>query len=383
MDLAPRLLIALVLFLAAAAPARADLVQLDSAHARSAFLQATDPFVPFEWWRPVVGADRAEPPGPGKQVTVVDSGVDLTHPEFAARPNTTVLNRQTTSQEDEDHGTEVSSVIAAQNNGVRDRGRLSRCRPEYLGRKPVRVSERGRRDRGDLRGGKLAARCDQSQLRRRGRRSAARRCDSVRLPLGLARRRSRGQRRARRQPAELPAFYPHVLTVGATNESDLVAGFLDPLARPSTWSRPACTSRWPSRRRQEPTGLRPCCERHELRVAARRRRRGLGLDARPDLDNTQLFELLRRSATDIGAPGFDNASGYGLLNIPKALAFKTPTRDPQEPNEKPRPRSNPTDCRRLERRRSRGPAHVAGFVGARVDRSEDPLDLYRVWSPAR
>jgi hypothetical protein len=45
-----------------------------------------------EWWIPFVGADRAEPPGPGKPVTVIDTGIDLTHVEFAGRPATTALN---------------------------------------------------------------------------------------------------------------------------------------------------------------------------------------------------------------------------------------------------------------------------------------------------
>src|SRR5205823_4390628 len=80
--------------------------------------QATDPLVPLEWWRSAVGADRVDPPGPGKPVTVVDSGIDLSHPEFANRPNTTALNPQTTEEEDEDHGTEVSSVVGAPDNGV-------------------------------------------------------------------------------------------------------------------------------------------------------------------------------------------------------------------------------------------------------------------------
>ncbi len=61
--------------------------------------QATDPLVPSEWWRAAIGADRADPPGPGKPVTVVDSGLDITHPEFAARPNTILMNRQTTTED--------------------------------------------------------------------------------------------------------------------------------------------------------------------------------------------------------------------------------------------------------------------------------------------
>ena len=94
-----------------------------------------------------------------------------------------------------------------------------------------------------------------------------------------------------------------------------------------------------------------------------------------------MFELMRRSAKDIAVPGFDNASGYGLLNIPGALNFRTPTSDPQEPNEKPHeieahglfPSATPPLTTA---------GHTAASITARVDRSEDPIDLYRVWSPA-
>jgi subtilisin family serine protease len=102
---------------------------------------------------------------------------------------------------------------------------------------------------------------------------------------------------------------------------------------------------------------------------------------RPDLDNSQLFEVMRRSATDIGTPRFDSASGYGLLNIPRALSYKTPLRDPQEPNEEPREIEakglfpNATTPLTV-------PGRTAGSIAARVDRSEDPLDLYRAWAPA-
>jgi hypothetical protein len=102
---------------------------------------------------------------------------------------------------------------------------------------------------------------------------------------------------------------------------------------------------------------------------------------RPELDNTQLFEVMRQSATDIAAPGFDNASGYGLLNIPSALNFEAPARDRQEPNEQPRqiePRGLfPEGTPPLT-----VPGRTTGSISARVDRSEDPIDLYRVWAPA-
>ena len=69
--------------------------------------QGTDPLVPDEWWRAAIGADRIDAPGPGTPVTVVDSGLDITHPEFASRPNTVLMNKQTVSDEDEDHGDRV------------------------------------------------------------------------------------------------------------------------------------------------------------------------------------------------------------------------------------------------------------------------------------
>ena len=54
---------------------------------------------------------------------------------------------------------------------------------------------------------------------------------------------------------------------------------------------------------------------------------------RPRLEKTQLFELMRRSARDIGVPGVDNDSGYGLLDIPAALTRPELPIDPQEPND--------------------------------------------------
>jgi len=54
---------------------------------------------------------------------------------------------------------------------------------------------------------------------------------------------------------------------------------------------------------------------------------------RPDLDPTQLFEVMRASAHDISISGFDPFSGFGRLDIPAALAAPAPARDPREPNE--------------------------------------------------
>src|SRR5262245_44249737 len=71
-----------------------------------------------DWWIPFIRANGATPPGPGKPLTIIDTGVDLTHEEFAGRPSTTALNPQSTSARFEEHGTAVASVAAAPVNGL-------------------------------------------------------------------------------------------------------------------------------------------------------------------------------------------------------------------------------------------------------------------------
>ena len=72
----------------------------------------------LQWWPSFVGLDRAEPPGPGKPLTIIDTGVDLTHEEFVGRPATVALNAQSTAARYEEHGTAVASTAAAPTNGV-------------------------------------------------------------------------------------------------------------------------------------------------------------------------------------------------------------------------------------------------------------------------
>ena len=70
---------------------RAGLLRLAQPERRlaPALVRAVDPLQSTEWWMANVGADSAQPPGPGVPVTVIDTGIDVTHPEFAGRPDTT------------------------------------------------------------------------------------------------------------------------------------------------------------------------------------------------------------------------------------------------------------------------------------------------------
>jgi subtilisin family serine protease len=103
--------------------------------------------------------------------------------------------------------------------------------------------------------------------------------------------------------------------------------------------------------------------------------------ARPDLDVTQIFEVMRTSARDIGAPGFDNAAGYGLVDIPSALTAPAPPKDPSEPNDDV-DEVAPGRLFQLGNPSLTNAAKQSSRIAGRLDVSEDPRDVYRIWVPA-
>jgi hypothetical protein len=103
---------------------------------------------------------------------------------------------------------------------------------------------------------------------------------------------------------------------------------------------------------------------------------------RPSLSNTQLFEVMRRSAHRPGSRGWNRDTGYGILDVNAALARKAPASDPQEPNEdvylvKPnglfRGGHAPLTTR----------AHPRRALAAHLEQGDDPEDVYRAYLPAK
>jgi hypothetical protein len=88
----------------------------------------------------------------------------------------------------------------------------------------------------------------------------------------------------------------------------------------------------------------------------------------------QLGDLLRNGARDIGARGYDERTGFGIVDIPATIAEPLPARDPQEPND---------DIRQVVAGglfRTAKPLVSTSF-NAGVDDVEDPEDVYRVGLP--
>jgi len=330
----------------------------------------------------VIGADAATPPGPGKPVTIVDSGLDITHEEFSSRPNTILLNTQTTIADEDDHGTEVASVIGAPINGLG----LVGVYPEAVLRSYDASPDGGITAAAAIRGIEVAADRGPGVINISfggyGVDPALEAAIEYAFRRGSLVVASAGNDGMDGNPLSYPASYPHVLTVGATdmagevadfssesNFVDLVApGVAIPVAEPVV---------------DEPSGY----------LVGDSAVSGTSFSApmvsaaaawvwseRPKLTNTQLFDIMRFSAHDIPPAGHDRATGWGMLSIPSALSFPAPPPDPLEPNE---------SISEIVRTGLAGgeppittPARRSTKLLARVDRYEDPDDVYRVFVPA-
>jgi subtilisin family serine protease len=339
----------------------------------------SDPLSAQQWWVSAIGANAVVPPAAGVPVTDVDTGLDFSHPEFAGRPNTVALNAQTTTgDEDEAHGTAVASVIAAPENGVGIVGVYPQAALQAFDASPD-----GLLDHGSIINGVLAA--------------AARHAGVINLSLESTSRdfifqeaiaaafgegslvvASAGNEGANGNPVMYPASYPHVLTVAATTKGDESAAFSSSsnavdLAAPGQ-EIPIAVPLW-----LNPSGYEIADGTSFAAPLVSGAAAWVWTD-RPTLDVTQLFELMRRSARDVWRPGWDKDTGFGVLDIPRALRFAAPAVDPQEPNDDVylvKPNGLFRD----------GTAFILGggqrstAFSARLDATEDPEDVYRVALP--
>jgi hypothetical protein len=356
-------------------------IGVDPRRASGFFGQFTDPLSPQEWWPPHIGIADWVAPGPGVPVTLIDSGVDLSHEEFLGRPDTIALNAQTfTANEEELHGTATASVVGAPVNAKGMVGIYPQAKLQLWDASP---------------GGELTVGDEIAGLASANKHGPG----VINLSLGGFDRipieehailgafaagslvvASAGNDREEGSSPSYPASFAHVLTVGATDESDRVTSFSSKsqamdLAAPGQDMEAAIPTVF------EPTGY-SAVDGTSFSAPLVSGAAAAVWTLRPTLTNTQLFDVMRRSARDVGKAGWDSDTGYGILNVPAALAWKTPAIDPQEPNEDVY-LVRPNGLTRTGKTPLTAQRHPRATVLASLARQEDPEDIYRFWLPAK
>jgi hypothetical protein len=361
--------------------ARGDLVfaQRERTYRVAATTDTPDPRQGEQWWLSQIGIDGLTAPGPGVPITIVDSGLDVAHPEFASRPDTVLLNAQEPAGIGGEHGTSVASVIAAPLNGVGVVGIYPRA---VLRSWDAAKGDGTQLESTEIAGGILAAaRAGKSVI------NLSLGSDASDLPIALAVDEAvasgslvvaaSGNDGDRGSPLGYPAAYPRVITVAATDRSGNVAAFSSrsryvDIAAPGSdilvasalgknW-RPASGTSFSS----------------PIVAAAA----AWVWTVRPTLSAGQVAEILRRSARDLPPAGRDPASGFGMLNVAAALALPAPIADPYEPNDDI-DEVSPNGDRLVAKAQplTTTTRHTTRIAG-RVDAYEDPRDVYRTWLPA-
>jgi len=362
-------LLVLATVVVAAPPAGATTIVQPRVNAPRASTDAADPLVASEWWRAVVHVDTLTPPGPGVPVSLVDSGVEFGHPEFAGDTNLIALNNQEPAPIGGVHGTAVASVVGAPVNGV---GLVGIYPTAVIRSYDASLGDGARLPAADIAAGILtAAQTGRSVINlslgstQPDAAISAAIAEAVRLgSLVVA---ASGNSGLEGSPPSYPAVSAHVFTVAATDQSDEPASFSSrsqwvDIAAPGV-DIPVATALDNSYAAESGTSFASPM----VSGAA-----AWLWTVRPDLDAGQVAEILRESARDVGTPGFDTATGYGILDLAAALVAPTPQRDSAEPNDDVATATTVTTRTR-----------PSGQTSGRVAAYEDPRDVLRVWLPAK
>jgi subtilisin family serine protease len=312
-----------VSMLAAQVAGMSQVVYAEPNHVRNADRTPNDTMLDQQWNLRTIRASDAWDITTGGDITiaVLDTGVSPTHPDLKDKllPGYDFFNHDADPRDDEGHGTHTAGIAAAaSDNGAGVAGICWTCK--IL---PVKVL--GRRGQGDdatiaegIRwavdhGARVISMSLGGPDDTRVLRDAVDYANDHDVLIVAA----SGNGQAYGNTPNYPAAYPSVMAVTATNSADAVTsfsttgGFID-IAAPGVgvWS-----TIWDHEFGDtygSASGTSTAAP-HVAGAAA------LVLSERPDLHAGQVAEILEASADDVDAPGKDSETGFGRLNVLRAV----------------------------------------------------------------
>jgi hypothetical protein len=330
-------------------------------------------------WRDHVVSPMRQPPTRHKLIALVDAALDRTHPEFAAGNVATTGGHRVTNP----HGTSTASVAAAPQNGVGLTGL-------WPGARALNVALGHNISCADSTRGILAAVEHGASVINMSY-GSARFCTPEYLALeiafghGIVPVAAAGNELTQGNPIEFPAALPHVVTVGAVGPDDLAAPFSNANAALDLAAPGVCIPvAVPLALAKQDTGCPAAPDGYAYEsgtsFAAPMVSAAIAWvrSARPRLKADQAADVVRYSARDVGTHGYDGETGYGVLDVDKALSLRKGRHDPGEPNDGPA-LIDGSLIGRAQPFLFKG--RRAGRRTATVDLTEDPQDWYRIELP--
>ena len=329
--------------------------------------------VPPDGWRAIVADPALTPPAVTPEsplIALVDSQLDPGHPEFQGSNTATLPELAVTSS----HGTATASVAAAPVNGSGIVGVWPGARALNVPLPDtISCADSARRIATAI--GQDAAVINMSY-------GSQGLCQPEYVALQFAVARgivpvaAAGNEFAEGNPLEFPASLPHVLTVAAVGPDGRSSFFSNQsaaidLSAPGesimTAVPPALDADGTQDGYERQSGTSFAAPMVSAAVAWLRA-------ARPGLSADQVAQAIRLSARDVGRPGWEPDTGWGLLSVAGALGIEPARRDPGEPND---------DIQWVDGRMFERPDRLlyrgrAVRLDALLDVFEDPADVYRV-----
>jgi hypothetical protein len=342
---------------------------------------------PNDWRAQVVAPELTPPPVTPESplIALVDAAADLTHPEWTGDPNIATIPGVPVTNP---HGTATASVASAPQNGIGILGVWPGARTLNVPLETVPGTD-----------GEITCAASGKAIGQAVANGASvinmsygspSRCAAEWVQIyfavakGIIPVAAAGNEFESGNPLEFPASLPHVVTVAATTPQDKSAEFSNAnnaidLSAPGVNILAAVPPTLDGDGAQDGyealSGTSFSAPMVSAAIAWVRA-------ARPDLTPDLVVQAIRLGARDVGRPGWDPLTGFGVLNVGNSLnlpADKLPIPDPLEPND------NIVWVKGKLFNGKRPPAVWSGGapkrLSALLDVQEDPVDVYRISIP--